>query len=114
MFQYFLDYYVTIGRDPPFIYRDNNYGYPVGSNVTLTCVVYPTPPSDSEYSWNCSTGCFADMDTEQSIYISDLKLTDKGVLHCSVMVGDFKFISDSLNFMIFGELINIAKIVFLT
>ncbi|XP_065909460.1 uncharacterized protein [Dysidea avara] len=103
------DYYVTIGRDPPFIYRDNNYGYPVGSNVTLTCVVYPTPPSDSEYSWNCSTGCFADMDTEQSIYISDLKLTDKGVLHCSVMVGDFKFISDSLNFMIFGSRIRLTN-----
>ena len=74
-----------------------------GFDANFKCSVIPTPPSDSEYSWNCSTGCFADMETEQTVNVSNLEVTDEGVLNCSVMIGDLEFFSDPYNLMLSGE-----------
>ena len=83
--------------DPPGSFingSDNSFGYLVGSDVNLTCLVTPTPPSDSEYSWSCSTGCFVDMEIEQSVNVSELEVTDEGVLNCFVMIDGVEFFSD--------------------
>ena len=74
--------------------------YPVGSNITLTCVVIPTPPSDSEFSWSCSTGCFVDMEIEQSVNITELEATDSGELNCSVIVNGVEYTSETIGFQV--------------
>ena len=88
------EYTVTVITDPPVIAIKNKFEYPVGSNITLTCRVIPTPPSDSEFSWNCSTGCFVDMETEQSVNITELEVTDSGEINCSVIIDDVKYTSE--------------------
>ena len=93
--------------DPPGSFingSDNSFGYLVGSNVNLTCLVTPTPPSDSEYSWSCSTGCFVDMEIEQSVNVSGLEVTDEGVLNCSVMIDGIEFVSSLFQLVISGKL----------
>ena len=87
------EYTVTVITDPPVIAIKNKFEYPVGSNITLTCMVTPTPPSDSEFSWNCSTGCFVHMETEQSL-ITKLEVTDSGEINCSVIIDDVKYTSE--------------------
>ena len=57
------------------------------------CYVTPSPPFDSEFSWSCSTGCFADMEMEQYIY-DELELTDSGVLNCSVSINEIEYFSE--------------------
>ena len=97
--------------DPPGSFingSDNSFGYLVGSDVNLTCLVTPTPPSDSEYSWSCSTGCFFDMEIEQSVNVSELELTDEGVLNCSVMIDGVEFFSDPYELVVvLGKRINL-------
>ena len=85
-------------------YEDYYYYYHyAGFDLTYTCLVIPTPPSDSQYSWSCSTGCFADMETEQSVNVSDLEAADGGVLNCSVMIGDLEYFSDPYYLQLSGE-----------
>ena len=59
-------------------------------------MVTPTPPSDSQFSWSCSTGCFVDMKMEQSVNITELEVTDSGELSCSVIIDDVEFTSKSV------------------
>ena len=65
-------------------------------------MVTPTPPSDSEFSWSCSTGCFVDMETEQSINITELEVTDSGELNCSVIIDDVEYTSESVELQVTG------------
>ena len=93
---------------PPGIPSDqsNNktFGYLTGSDLNLTCMVTPTPPADSEFSWNCSTGCFADMRTEQTIFVTDLNTMDSGLISCSLTINNVDYHSEPLNLLVSGEL----------
>ena len=91
-------YNVTIISEPfgiPVLGTSNAYLYFSGTDLNLICSVTPTPPSDSEFSWSCSTGCFADMEREESVNVTDLEGTDSGVLNCSVFVNGFEYSSES-------------------
>ena len=82
----------------------NNIEVPIGSDLTLTCMVTPTPPSDSEFSWSCSTGCFVDMEIEQSVNITELEIKDSGELNCSVIIDDVEYTSEVTNLKVTGML----------
>ena len=75
----------------------------MGSDLNLTCLVTPTPPTDSEFSWNCSTGCFADMRIEQTINVSNLTSLDSGLLTCSFTIGDVDYHSKTLDLLVSGQ-----------
>ena len=83
---------------------NNNIEVPIGSDLTLTCMVTPTPPSDSEFSWSCSTGCFVDMEIEQSVNITELEIKDSGELNCSVIIDDVEYTSEVTNLKVTGML----------
>jgi len=92
-------YSVVVIPDPP-AYGDTVFEYPIGSNVTLTCMVTPTPPSDSEFSWSCSTGCLFDL--EQSVQFNDIKPADNGEMNCSVAVDGVKYTSNVVELRVIG------------
>jgi len=58
--------------------------YTTGSALNLTCVVTPTPPPNSVFNWNCSTGCFADVELNQTISTNTLNESDSGEIFCSI------------------------------
>ena len=109
------DYTVAIITDPPVEKANNIVEFLVGSNITLTCMITPPPPSDSEFSWSCSTGCFVDMETEQSVNITELEVTDSGELNCSVIVDDVEYISESVELRVLhsvGKFYNITDVLY--
>ena len=93
------EYSVTVFLDPPAYGNTSNFEYLVGSKITLTCMVTPPPPSDSEFSWRCSTGCFVGMETEQSV---KLDVTDSGELNCSVVVDGVEYTSKLIKLQAIG------------
>ena len=104
---YTASYRVSIKTDPPGFssYGNNNtVEYLMGSDLNLTCLVTPIAPADSEFSWNCSTGCFADMRMEQTINISNLTTLDSGLVTCSITVNDLDYHSDPLDLQVTGQL----------
>jgi len=97
------DYTIAIITDPPIDKISNVIELPIGSNLTLTCMVTPTPPSDSDFSWSCSTGCFVDMDMEQSVNITELEETDSEELNCSVIIDNVEYTSESVELRVTGK-----------
>jgi len=95
-----VTYNVTINTFPVANGSNSTFEYFTGTNLTLTCVVTPTPPLDSEFYWNCSTGCFADMEMEQIIQVTDLEETDSGVLSCNVFINGTQYVSESVELVI--------------
>ena len=96
-------YNVTIISEPfgiPVLGTSNVYRYFSGTDLNLICLVTPTPPSYSEFSWSCSTGCFADMEMDQTVNVTDLEETDSGVLNCSVVVNGVEYSSESFNLQV--------------
>ena len=79
----------------------NVFEYYTGTDVSLTCMVTPTPPSDSEFSWSCSTGCFADMEMEQTINVTDIEEMDSGVINCSVIIDGMEYFSAFIDLQVF-------------
>ena len=96
------DYSVTV-ISVPLANQSDIFEFPAGSNLTLTCMVTPTPPSDSQFSWSCSTGCFVDMEIDQSVNITELEVTDSGELNCSVIIDDVEYTSESVELRVTGE-----------
>ena len=87
--------------------KDNNtFGYLIGSNLTLTCSVTPILPANlnSNFSWNCLTECFADMQMEQTINVTDLDTMDNGSIICSFTFDNMDYHSKPLNLLVSGEL----------
>ena len=74
--------------------------YPFGYNITLTCRVTPTPPSDSEFSWSCSAGCFVVVETEQSV---NIKVTKSREINCAVIIDGMEYISEPIELQPVGE-----------
>jgi len=98
-------YEVVITADPPV--GDCAFGYPIGSNVTLTCMITPTPPSVSVFGnfyWQCSTGCAVDMHSEQSIVITNLDIFDSRILNCSATIDDVVYFSEPVVLWATGKL----------
>ena len=83
--------------------NNNTYEYLVGSDLNLTCSVTPAPPAGSEYRWNCSTGCFADMKTEQTINVTDINTMDNGSITCSFSINNVDYHSEPLNLLVSSE-----------
>ena len=97
-----IGYFVAVTSD-----NDKNnivFEYHAGSDFTLTCMVTPTPPSDSEFRWSCSTGCVVDGKIGQTINITELRLTDSGDVNCSVFVDGFEYTSKPIELRVIGKL----------
>lgn len=73
---------------------NNSINYLTGSALNLTCAVTPTPPSNSVFNWSCSTGCFANMDLNQTVSINMLNESDSGEIVCSFMFNGLQYESD--------------------
>ena len=80
----------------------NTFDYPILSNVTLTCMVDPSPPASATYQWNtaCYTNdnsrgetCFPHGQTNRSITGYHLVAKDAGSSVCTVMIGGMKYSS---------------------
>jgi len=99
-----LEYNVSVTSDPPGYGGNSILEYPVGSDLTLTCMVTPTPPSDSEFSWSCSTGCFVDMEIEQSVNITELEIANGGELNCSVIIDGVEYVSETIELQVTGKI----------
>ena len=78
----------------------NVFQYVAGTGLSLSCLVNPPPPSDSEFSWSCSTGCFADMEMTQNISVMSLDITDSGVLNCVVNINGAELVSEPIGLQI--------------
>ena len=110
VWMYFIEpFQADIVTSPPGVPvdKDNNtFGYLIGSNLSLTCSVTPIIPAnlDSSFSWNCSTGCFADMRMEQTFNVTDLDTMDNGSITCSFTFDNVDYHSDPLNLLVSGEL----------
>ena len=99
-------YNVSITPNPLGIPFDENYNaieYLIGSDLNLTCSVTPAPPVNSEFTWQCSNGCFADMTMEQTINIKDLNTTDSGTLTCSFTSDSLVYHSEPLDLLVSGK-----------
>ena len=91
----------------------NTFDYPILSNVTLTCIVNPTPSSVT-YRWN-TTGCytnrkFTGSDPEcfphgqitQNVTGNDLNAEDAGTITCTANINGTNYISEPLTLGISG------------
>ena len=104
--------------DTPVSGSTNTFDYPILSNVTLTCMVNPTPlPSVTSYQWNtagCYTNsqftdgnseCFPHGQTTQNVTGNDLNAEDAGTITCTVMINGSDYTSEPFTLRISGELL---------
>ena len=102
----FTAYSVNIIGDPfinPVLGTNNTYEYFAGTDVNLICYVTPTAPSDSEFTWSCSTGCFADMEMSQVVNVTELEEIDSGILNCSVIINGTQYVSESFDLQVINS-----------
>ena len=111
-------YTVTIVSSPagtPVSGSVNTFDYPILSNVTLTCMVNPTPTSSVTYQWN-TTGCynnsrftpsnpecFPHNQTTQNVTGNDLNAEDAGTITCTVTISGSDYTSEPFTLRISGE-----------
>ena len=107
-------YTVTIISTPvgtPVSGSTNTFAYPILSNVILTCMVEPSPPSSASYRWitTCFTNnihrdqtCFPSGKTTQSVTANNLLAEDASSIACSVTIGGSDFASDLFKLHISG------------
>ena len=92
----------------------NTHDYPILSNVTLTCVVEPSPSTTITYQWN-TTGCYNNTyydgghprcfpanHTTQSVTGYYLTAEDAGTITCTVTIGGVCYTSEPLTLRISG------------
>ena len=91
----------------------NTFDYPILSNVTLTCMVEPTPSSVTYY-WNttgCYThpnrnngnpSCFPDGQTTQNVTDDDVTAEDAGTITCIVTINGVNYTSEPFTLRISG------------
>ena len=88
--------------DPPS--NNNTITYVLGSVLTVSCVVTPAPPPNSEFSWNCSTECLnSNVTIQQTINISELRILKSTVLNCSVVINDIQYYSELVELNVTGK-----------
>jgi len=102
-----VDFTLTIvsNSSSPSADSDGDYdlNYIAGSDVNLTCMVTPPPPPNSEFSWNCSTGCLEGIEMEQTIRLASFGRIESGVMSCSMDFGGNVFQSQSFHLRVIGE-----------
>ena len=101
MFICITDFNVSVIVNPATDTITHVYRYSAGFDITLTCKVIPTPPTDSEFIWNCN-GCFFDKKTGQSIYLMELEVTDSQEINCSAIIDDVEYTSDIIKLRVIG------------
>ena len=109
---------VTIVSSPagtPVSGSTNTFDYPILSNVTLTCMVDPTPSSSVTYQWNTAgcynnpkfTGsnpqCFSRGQATLSVTGDDLNAEDAGTITCTVTISGSDYTSEPFTLRISGE-----------
>ena len=95
-------YDVTVISNPEVYGNRSVFEFTAGSNITLTCIITPTPPPDSKFSWCSVDDC--SVNVQQSIELTDLKITDGGKLNCSLIVDDVKYTSKVIELRVLGKL----------
>ena len=95
-------YDATIISNPEVYGNREIFEFIVGSNITLTCMINRTPPIDSKFRWCNVNDCSINL--EQSIKLTDLKLSDGGKLNCSLIVDDVKYASKVIELRVIGKL----------
>jgi len=114
-FNLFVAPTISISSDPsgiPVSGLINTFDYPILSNVTLTCMVDPSPPAGATYQWN-TTGCFTSFrhniptcfpanQTTQSVIGYHLLAEDAGTITCTVIIGSVNYTSGPLTLRISG------------
>ena len=103
MYLKYIAYEVRITASPddnPVNGSSNTLEYPVGSNLSLTCAVTPAPPANSQFSWSCETGCFADMKMSHTIFATKLNTVDSGSITCSLTINNVKYHSKPLHLQV--------------
>ena len=65
-------------------------------------MVTPTPPSDSEYSWNCN-GCSLESVHYQFVTINESKMSDSAEINCSIMIDHEKYTSGPIQLQVLGK-----------
>ena len=100
-------YTVTIVSDPagtPVSGSTSTFDYPILSNVTLTCMVDPSPPAGATYQWN-TAGCFTNTrhntptcfpvgQTTQNVTGYHLLAVDAGPIACTATIDGTNYASD--------------------
>ena len=108
-------YTVTIVSTPagtPVSGYVNTFDYPILSNVTLTCMVDPSPPASATYQWNTAgcftnhrhntTKCFPVGRTTKNVTGINLLAKDAGSITCTVIIGGVNYTSGPLTLRISG------------
>ena len=90
----------------------NTFDYPILSNVTLTCMVDPSPSASATYQWNtgsCFTNrrqntqlCFPVGQTTRSVNTTDITAEDAGTVSCTATIGGVDYISEPFTLRISG------------
>ena len=119
---------VTVVRNPigtPVSGSTNTYDYPILSDVTLTCMMDPLPPSSLSiqvsYQWN-TAGCYSNSNfnngnprcfpynqASQSVTDNSLTAEDAGTFNCTVNINGTDYTSESLTLRISGKLVYILQ-----
>ena len=90
---------------------NNTFDYPILSNVTLTCMVDPSPPAGATYRWStsCFTNnrhdtqtCFPAGQTTQSVNTNSLLAEDAGSIACTVTISGTNYASDLFTLRVSG------------
>ena len=104
----------------------NTFDYPILSNVTLTCMVDPTPSSSVAYHWD-TTGCYTNTakftkngpecfpggQTTKTVVGNDLNAEDAGAITCSVRINGSDYTSEPFTLRISGEQLVYCVIAFI-
>ena len=107
-------YTVTIFSTPagtPVSGSTNTFDYPILSNVTLTCMVDPSPPAGYTFRWNTACfinsrhrdqTCFPTGQTIQNVTGYHLLAEDAGAIACAVTIDDNIYDSNLFTLRISG------------
>ena len=95
-------YDAVLISDPEAYGNRSIFEFTAGSNITLTCMITPTPPPDSKFIWCSVDDCL--MHVERLIELTDLKKTDGGKLKCSLIVDDVKYTSKVIELRVLSKL----------
>ena len=102
---------VSTPADTPVSGSTNTFDYPILSNVTLTCMVDPSPPAGATYRWTttCFTNdrhrdqiCFPAGQTTQSVNTDSLLAEDAGGVACTVTISGVNYTSDLFTLRVSG------------
>ena len=81
---------------------ESSLEYVAGSDVNLTCMVTPPPPPNSEFTWNCSTGCLEGVEMEQTISLANISRIESGLMNCSMIISGNNFQSQLFQLTVLG------------